>query len=155
MLRTFLNLCSICSILILASCQKDNSAEDLVIGTTITTNDTTSSTISSNDTMPIEPFMNKWWYSSPRYISDLYFKSNGVFHHSIPSQPNYSSARWSWIDEKNGIIRIDDWVHQISNDTNTVFIKTIRLTSKRMYIQQSIHSSTIFNGSMYLYLDTK
>ena len=52
-------------------------------------------------------------------------------------------------------LQIDNWIHQIKNDTNTVYIKAIRSASNSMYDQQSIYSSTIFNGSLYLYKDSK
>ena len=152
MLKMFIKILLLYLLFTITGCKEDDNEPPALDATTV--NNTSNST-NTEDTIPVEPFMSKWWYSSPRFTSDLYFKSNGEFRHSIPSFTNYSTGRWRWLDEKNGIIQIDNWIHQINNDTNTVYMKTIRSTSNSMYVQQSIYSSTIFNGSLYLYKDSK
>lgn len=66
-----------------------------------------------DDTIMMEntsSIVNKWWYHSDGVNADIYFNSNGNHQQRQEFFGNIfeSSGEWIWLDEDNGLMKIDN-----------------------------------------------
>jgi len=122
----------LCSVLFLTSCSSDDDA--------MVTTDASS-------------ILDKWYYDSNGITADLYFNSNGTHEQRIEAlgQVFISTGTWSWLDEANGLMKIDNLSGQ-AQVANELWFRFTNTTETSFSLAQSTDGETF--SSDFNYQDT-
>ena len=82
--------------------------------------------------------LDKWWFDSDDFAGDIYFNSNGTYEQRVNLFGNVLSGggQWQWLDEANGIIKIDDLTGQLQA-VSAIWLKLTNIQETTMTVQQS------------------
>ena len=95
----------------------------------------------------------KWWYDSGDFTADIYFHSSGLYEQRIVllGIEFTASGDWFWLDESNGIMKLENLTGDSQLVTETWF-KFSEITNNSFTLQQSTDGNS-YSVEVY-YLDT-
>ncbi|WP_298423791.1 hypothetical protein [uncultured Kordia sp.] len=95
-----------------------------------------------NDTSSIT---DKWYYDTNEFAADIYFNSNGTYQQRTEAigMVFESFGDWSWLDEENGLMKIDNVTGQ-SQVASELWFQFTNIQENTVTIEQSLDGNTYF-----------
>ena len=122
----------LCSVMVLTSCSSDDDA------------------MTSENSSSI---LNKWYYDTNGVTADIYFDSNGTYQQRIEAlgQVFTSEGSWTWLDESDGLMKIDNLSGQVQV-VDELWFRFTNITETTFSLAQSTDGETF--SSSFDYQDT-
>ena len=122
----------LCSVMVLTSCSSDDDA------------------MTSENSSSI---LNKWYYDTNGVTADIYFDSNGTYQQRIEAlgQVFTSEGSWAWLDESDGLMKIDNLSGQVQV-VDELWFRFTNITETTFSLAQSTDGETF--SSSFDYQDT-
>jgi len=116
-MKTTFKTLFLCAVIVLTSCSSDDDVME------------------ATETSSI---LDKWYYDSNGFTADIFFNSNGTHEQRIEAlgQTFTSMGNWSWIDQDNGIMKIDNLAGQ-SQVASELWFRFSDITDTTFMLEQS------------------
>ncbi|MEP0265703.1 hypothetical protein [Dokdonia sp.] len=97
-----------------------------------------------------ELLLDKWWFDSDDFATDLFFSSSGIFQQRLGTTEG--SGTWQYIDEGNGLIQVND-VNTPGQLVPNFIVRISDLQISTMTAEISVNEGDTFSNSVF-YQDT-